>query len=69
MKHQEPIIVFDKERASSYDAQYAKLDSRRDALNLFVHLVLADLPAEARILCVGVGTGAEMLDLAEAFPK
>lgn len=65
---QEPSIVFDKERASSYDTQYAKLAPLRDALNLLVRLVLSDLPADARILCVGVGTGAEILDLAQAFP-
>ena len=69
MQNREPPIVFDKERASSYDKQYAKLASLRDALALLVRLILSDLPADARILCVGVGTGAELLDLAEAFPQ
>ncbi len=69
MQNQEPPVVFDKERASSYDTQYAKLAPLRDALNLLVRLVLSDLPADARILCVGVGTGAELLDLAQAFPQ
>ncbi len=69
MQNQEPPIVFDKERASSYDKQYAKLAPLRDALALLVRLILSDLPADARILCVGVGTGAELLDLAQAFPQ
>ena len=69
MQNQEPPIVFDKERASSYDKQYAKLASLRDALALLVRLILSDLPADARILCVGVGTGAELLDLAQEFPS
>jgi tRNA (cmo5U34)-methyltransferase len=69
MQNQEPAIVFDKERASSYDTQYAKLAPLRDALNLLVRLILSDLPADARVLCVGVGTGAELLDLARTFPQ
>ncbi len=34
-----------------------------------MRLVLADLPANACILCVGVGTGAEILSLAKARPE
>ncbi len=30
--------------------------------------VFAELPAAARILCVGVGTGRELIHLAEKFP-
>lgn len=69
MQNQEPPVVFDKERASSYDTQYAKVASLSDALHLLVRVILSDLPADARILCVGVGTGSEMLSLAREFPQ
>ena len=69
MPNQEQTIVFDKERASSYDAQYAKLAPISQALHLLMRVVLSELPAEAQVLCVGVGTGAEMLSLAQEFPQ
>lgn len=69
MKNKEPSIVFDQERASSYDARMAKLAPLREALHLLIHLVLAELPINARILCVGVGTGGELIYLAQMFPQ
>jgi tRNA (cmo5U34)-methyltransferase len=69
MTNQQPAMMFDKERAPSYDRMWAKLAPTRDAIHLLIRAILADLPADARILCVGVGTGAELLDLAQAFPQ
>ncbi len=69
MQPQESPIVFDRERASSYDQRMAKLAPLRDALHLLIRLILSELPAEARILCVGVGTGSELIYLAQAFPQ
>ncbi len=69
MQNQEMPVVFDKQRASSYDTQYAKLASLNEALHLLTRVILSNLPAEARVLCVGVGTGSEMLYLAREFPE
>ena len=40
----------------------------RDALHLLTSAVLADLPPDAHILCVGAGTGQELIYLATKFP-
>ncbi len=69
MKNHESSIVFDQERASSYDKQRAKMAPMKDALHLCMRMVLSELPANARILCIGAGTGAELIDLAQAFPE
>jgi tRNA (cmo5U34)-methyltransferase len=69
MTTQKPSIVFDQERASSYDKRFAKLAPLRDALHLVTRIVFSELPDDARILCVGVGTGLELIDLAQAFPR
>jgi len=62
-------IVFDEEQARSYDERFAKLAPMRSAVYLAMHLAFLDLPTNARILCVGAGTGAELIYLAEAFPS
>lgn len=69
MERQAPPIAFDREHAAAYDARFAKLAPMRDALHLLISAVFADLPAEARILCVGAGTGHELLYLAQKFPR
>jgi tRNA (cmo5U34)-methyltransferase len=69
MKRQESPIAFDEKHAAEYDTRFAKLASMRDALHLLIGAVFADLPADARILCVGAGTGAEIIYLAEKFPR
>ena len=61
-------ILFDEERAAKYDKGFARLAPFRDALHLLIGALFSDLPAEARILCVGAGTGSEILYLAERFP-
>ena len=60
---------FNQDVADAYDRRNAGLKPISDNLHFLMRLVLADLPAEARVLCVGVGTGAEILSLAEAFPR
>lgn len=41
----------------------------RDALHFLIRMVLSELPADARILCIGAGTGSELIDLAQTFPQ
>jgi len=60
--------TFNQHAASAYDSQWSRLAPFRDAMHLLASAVLAGLPADARILCVGAGTGAEILSLAEKFP-
>jgi tRNA (cmo5U34)-methyltransferase len=40
----------------------------RDCLHFLLDAVFVDLPPDARILCVGAGTGAELAYLARRFP-
>ena len=68
MQPQEIQAIFDQQ-AATYDQQWARLAPVREALNLLTASVLSDLPDNARILCVGAGTGAEILYLAQRFPK
>lgn len=68
MQPTSPPVAFDQSHAATYDQKYAKLAAMRDALHLLIGAIFADLPAEARILCVGAGTGQELIYLAEKFP-
>ncbi len=60
--------AFDAQHAASYDDRWAPLAPLRDSLHLQMRFILQELPAYARVLCVGVGTGAELLALARFFP-
>ena len=68
MQKEEITALFDKQ-ASSYDQQWSKMAPINDALHLLTSSVLAELPAQAKLLCVGAGTGAEILYLAQKFPE
>src|SRR5688500_445624 len=67
MRSEELKTLFDQQ-AAGYDQQWAKMAPMRDALHYLLESVFAEVPDEARILCVGVGTGAEMAHLAGKFP-
>jgi tRNA (cmo5U34)-methyltransferase len=69
MTNQKPAIMFGKEMAASYDKMNAIFAPLRVPLNFLIRTILAELPIDARILCVGVGTGSELIDLAQAFPQ
>lgn len=60
---------FSKEQSQSYDEKNSKLAPIAENMHFLIRLVLKSLPARARILCVGVGTGAEILSLSHAYPE
>lgn len=68
MQQEELKKLFDQQ-AASYDQQWAKLAPIRDAQNLLMASIFSSLPGTARLLCVGAGTGAELIYLAEKFPQ
>lgn len=57
------------EMAKDYDEHNRRLASIADNLHFLIGLVLKELPARSRVLCAGVGTGAEILALSEVFPE
>jgi tRNA (cmo5U34)-methyltransferase len=59
---------FNHEAARSYDERNRSLAPIADNLHFLIGLLLSELPTHARILCVGVGTGAEILPLAQRHP-
>lgn len=59
--------TFDRQ-ATTYDKQQANIAPIHNAFHFLLEAVFADLPTEAHILCVGVGTGAELVHLAQKFP-
>ena len=70
MNAQKPNLAdfFTKEVSDSYDKRNSPLHPISDGLHFLVGLVMKTLPRNARILCVGVGTGAEILALATEHP-
>jgi tRNA (cmo5U34)-methyltransferase len=66
--HQDEIKAIFDQQAANYDSQWAKTAPIRHCLLLLVDSLFAELPIDARILCVGVGTGAELAHLASKNP-
>lgn len=67
MQQEALIQMFDRQ-AQSYDQQWNDLAPINSTLHLLTESVLSGLPSTAHILCVGAGTGAEILHLAQRFP-
>jgi len=68
MTSQELKAVFDQ-MAPNYDEKWTKTAPIRDGLHFLLESVFAELPKDASILCVGAGTGAELVHLAAKFPQ
>jgi len=67
MNNAELKAVFDRQ-AAGYDQQWLRMAPIYQGLYFLLESVFAELPADAQILCVGVGTGNELLHLAQRFP-
>jgi tRNA (cmo5U34)-methyltransferase len=65
---QDQIKALFDQQAAGYDAQWAKTAPIRECLHLLLDAQFAALPADARILCVGLGTGAELAHMAVKQP-
>lgn len=68
MRREELKTVFDQQ-AAGYDKQWNNMAPIRNGLYFLLEFVFVDLPADARLLCVGVGTGVELAHLAHKFPR
>jgi len=62
-----PKDYFTKEASLVYDERNSRLAPMD--MYFLIRLILKNLPAKARILCVGVGTGAEILNLSKTFSE
>ena len=67
MQSDKITAIFDQQ-AATYDRKWGELAPINQALHLLTGAALSKLPAQARILCAGAGTGAEILALAQKFP-
>jgi tRNA (cmo5U34)-methyltransferase len=59
--------LFDQ-MAPGYDKQWKRTAPINNGLYFLLESVFAALPSDARILCVGAGTGNELMHLADRFP-
>lgn len=68
MQPDEMKEIFDQQ-ASGYDQQWARMSPVNNALYFLLESVFAELAVDAHILCVGAGTGKELIHLARKFPQ
>ena len=67
MQQHEVTALFDQQ-AANYDSQWQNMAPISQALYFMMSPLFCKLPSNAHILCVGAGTGNEILHLAQAFP-
>lgn len=67
MHRKEIISIFDQQ-APNYDKRWERMSPVSDALYFFLEAIFSSLSKKARILCVGAGTGKEIIFLAKCFP-
>lgn len=64
-----PVDFFTKEASIAYDERNRQLAPIADCMHFLIRLLLREFPARANVLCIGIGTGAEILSLSKAFPE
>lgn len=69
MHEHSKLDSFGKDRAKFYDQNNGHLVPINENLHYLIKILLSDLAPNSKILCVGAGTGSELVKLAEAFPK
>lgn len=67
--HQDEIRALFDQQAASYDTQWARMAPIRNCLHFLLGSMFAQqLPDDANVLCVGLGTGDELIYLASRHP-
>ncbi len=69
MKTSPTVIDHFTDAAKAYDEKNSQLAPIANNMHFLIRLILKDSPVRARVLCVGVGTGAEILSLSKSFPE
>ncbi len=69
MKTNLSVIDHFSDAAKVYDERNRQLAPIADNMHFLIRLILKNAPVRARVLCVGIGTGAEILSLANSFPE
>lgn len=59
---------FNSDMAQGYDKRNSALSPISDCLHFLTRLTLSDVPLRSRVLCVGVGTGADIFALSNDRP-
>lgn len=67
MNREEITLLFDQQ-APNFDKQWEKMSQIHEGLYFLMESLLLELPQEARVLCVGAGTGREVKVLAKHNP-
>lgn len=67
MNQDELKALFDQQ-ASNYDKQWSRMAPINNGLHFLLESVFSVLPSDAQVLCVGAGTGRELIYLAKRFP-
>jgi tRNA (cmo5U34)-methyltransferase len=64
-----PVIDHFTDAARVYDERNRQLAPIADNMHFLIRLILKNAPVRAHVLCVGIGTGAEILSLSKSFPE